>query len=143
MKPIVLLKILCVFLLSACSHAPPDVPFVRQLKTKTVVTELPDVGKIIDERPNPVCMKEIGERECGFVVWTVSNKTQYVGERKENHLNGKPYSVLKREGILTPPETIAKVKAFILNICKDTGRCSGDITRWRVKLDSLDSIWGE
>lgn len=92
------------------------------------------------ERPNPTCLKEVGEMSCGFCVWTISQKSQFVGEGDKYKLNGKPWSQIKREMIGMPLESYAKFKAFTINMCKKTNDCSKDIDKWRVKLDSLDSI---
>lgn len=137
MKHLLSLTILCV-LLSSCNR-PPDVPVCRPLDAK--ITEKRDAfGIIVREiRANPVCDKEIKEPSCGRCVWTISDKVQYVGEAKERWIYGKPWSRIRVEALVTPTESWAKIKANIVKSCKETN-CDEQIPRWRVKLDSLDSI---
>lgn len=130
-----LLGTLFVLLLSACSDI-PDVPSCRPLDSKKQTFDIPDIGKISVDRANPVCLKEIKEIRCGFCVWSVSDKTQYVGEDKKTWLYGKPWSVIELEAIKTPPESYARIKAYVMDECKRTNQCD-DVARWRIKLDSL------
>jgi hypothetical protein len=140
-KQILLSSALFVFLVS-CAVKPPDVPICRELKTQNESKTIPDIGFIKIERPNPVCLKELNEVSCGFCVWTISKKSQYIGETK-SFLYGKPWSQVKREAVLIPTEAYADVKATFINMCKKYKECAADISSWRLKLDSLDSadIW--
>lgn len=131
------LSVLFVFLLSGCV-SPPDIPACRPLNAMKVVTEVPDIGRVVTERPNPKCMKAIGESECGYCVWTISDRTQYVGEASKHHLNKKPWSAVMREAVLVPATEYAKVKKFVIDSCKKSNECAENISRWRVKLDALD-----
>jgi hypothetical protein len=126
-------------LLSSCT-APPDVSVCRSLTQS--VTEVRDSFGIPVRtvRANPMCVKMIGEPQCGYCVWTISSRVQYVGESEKYHLYGKPWSVILREMILMPSESYAKAKAYIIKNCKKHGDCNRDIDKWRIKLDSLDSI---
>lgn len=136
MKPFI-----CWFVLAASLTAcvvPPDVPVCRALEPKLEKQYVPGVGDILVERPNPTCQKAIGEPTCGFCVWTISDKTAYIGENQKTRLFKKPWSTIRREAILTPPETYARLKGFVIDICKKSGDCSKDISRWRLKLNSLD-----
>lgn len=127
--------------LSGCAGLPvPDVPFCRPLDP-IYVKRVDAFGiKVTDERPNPVCRKEIGEKKCGFCAWTVSDKTQYVGEAPKTHLNKKPWSQLQAESLLTPSESLAAIKESYMVGCKKYGCSAPDAARWRIKLDSLDSV---
>lgn len=129
---------LFILALSGCV-VPPDVPVCRPLEIKWEKKFVEGVGNIVVERPNPKCVETIKEPTCGFCVWTISNKSAYVGEAKSTWIYGKPWSTIKREAVLAPPETYAKVKGFIIDICKKSGDCSKDITRWRLKFNALDS----
>jgi len=141
MRQTTLFLISFVFLLSACTVQPPDVPFCRPLEQRKIVKESPEFGKIIDILPNPKCLKEIGESSCGFCVWTISNRSQFVGEGEKVRLQGQRWSEVKAQAIIAPAESQAKIKAFVINACKQSGDCSKDIDRWRLKLDSLDSVF--
>jgi len=136
-----LLKISSAILFSAVLSGcvtPPDAPFCRPLEMRKEVKDVEGVGRVVLNRPNPVCQKEIGEPTCGYCVWSISDTTKYVGEAKATHLFKKPWSQIKSEAILAPPESYAKVKEFVINICKKTEECSRNITRWRLKLNSLE-----
>lgn len=137
------------FLLSSCAYTPwikenvPDEPICRHLDER--VTKKIIAGKEYTlRRENPRCMKAIGEGRCGYCVWTVSDKEQYVGE-EWNHLlqvgkKKKKWSTIQAEAMTVPAETQAASKAFAINICKITNACADQIDRWRIKLDALDSI---
>lgn len=140
MKPTALLLILSVLLLSGCTP-PPDFAVCRPLVLKTETKVVEGIGTVTLERPNPKCMKEIGEPSCGFCVWTISNRSQFVGDKKSAWLLGQPWSQVKAQSVLVPVKEYAKVKSFVVNICKKTEECNKDISRWRLKLDSLDSIF--
>lgn len=121
-----------------------DVPICRVLHTKTETKDVPNIGKVSIQRPNPKCMKEIGEPFCGYCVWTVSDKFQYVGN-EWNHLlqlgkKKKTINTVIEEAGIIPAESTAAIKASVIIICKNTGACSQEVDRWRVKLDSLDSV---
>jgi hypothetical protein len=91
-----------------------------------------------------VCAKQIGEATCGYCTWTNSDKTQYVGEAKKTWLYKQPWSKIKDLGVITPNESLAKLKEAINSQCRDDDGPIGDQCKdagsWRVKLDSLDSI---
>ncbi len=116
------------------------------LESMTVVWKPPmappeKIGDTLVKRPNPVCMDEIGEAECGYCRYTISDKVIYVGEQPEHQFNSKPWSKLKKHAILFPAEeSYAPMKAFGINACKSMGSCNKDIAKWRIKLDSFDSI---
>jgi len=120
--------------LSGCS-SPPDVPLCRELLPKVI--EEKDIFGVPTKRivPNPVCMEQLKEPVCGRCTWTISDKTQYVGESKASSLFGQTWSQVKNTSLLTPSDSIAKIKAYIINECKKNGSCEEDITRWKVKLD--------
>jgi hypothetical protein len=116
---------------------PPDVPF--GVANDPIVIEKKDAFGIVvrDVRPNPVCMKEIKEPACGYYVWLISDKEQYVGEAKATWLYGKPWSRLKAEAIYTPSESQAEVNSYFINTCKKQQNCNKNISRWRAKSDKL------
>lgn len=136
--------------LSGCAAIPwmkepvPDEPICRSLlqkETKKVI----DGQEHVLKRPNPLCMREIGEPYCGYCVWTVSEKTQYVGNAwnrllKVNTGKKKTWDMLLAEGLVTPAETLASTKRFAVNVCKISPVCGENISRWRVKFDALDSV---
>jgi hypothetical protein len=103
-----------------------------------------DIGLVKLDRPNPVCMREIGEATCGYCVWSIKTKPQFVGENPAHHLlvgkTRKPWSQVRAEAALVPPETVGQLKAYIINECKQSGKCDQKIKNWRVKVDALDSL---
>lgn len=129
-------KFLIFFILAGCI-SPPNIPVLRSLEARKESSDVPGIGRITIDRPNPICMKEINEPVCGFAVWTIADKTQYVGEAKKTWLYGKPWSQIHREAVLFPAESYAAAKGYIIDMCKKTNDCSKDIDHWRVKLDSL------
>jgi hypothetical protein len=89
-------------------------------------------------------MRAIGEVRCGYCVWTMSDREQYVGEAW-NHLlalgkRKKKWSTVQEEALTLPAETQAASKAFAINICRITNACADQISRLRIKLDALDSV---
>lgn len=129
-------------LLSSCA-TPPDVPACRSHAQRVIETK-DDFGIPVKEiRPNPVCMKQIGEPACGYCTWSITEKSAYIGEKKEHRLYGKPWSQILLESVKIPSEAYAEYKAYIIKICKKNNDCNADIGKWRVKLDSLDSIGGD
>lgn len=125
-------------LLSSCASKPPNVPGCRRLAAKYEVVY--DVFGIptTNVYPNPVCMKEIKEIECGRCAWSLEKKEQYVGEAKETWLYGKPWSQLTHEAVIIPSEAYAKIKTYMINSCKEQN-CDKVIAGWRIKLDAWDS----
>ena len=122
----------------------PDAPVCMGLSMKPETRVMPDLGKLTVMRPNPVCMKEINEPYCGVCTYTISDKTVYVGN-DWNHLlevqgKKKTWDTIVEEGFTVPAETQVAFKAFAINVCKNTGACAQEIDRWRIKLDSLDSV---
>lgn len=140
MKLIISLSSLLI-LLSSCTQ-PPDVPACRAL-TQRVSEYRDEFGiPVRTLEPNPMCMKQIGEPACGYCVWTISSRVQYVGEQEKRHLFGKPWSRIMREMVLMPSESYAKMKSYIIKNCKKNNDCNREIDKWRVKLDALDSVPG-
>jgi hypothetical protein len=85
-------------------------------------------------------MEQIKERECGACTYTVTQRKKYIGEKKENWFNGKPWSQLRKESILVPAEeSYAPMVAHIINSCKARG-CDKEITKFKVKIDSMEKI---
>lgn len=138
---------LCLLLSSCAGLQPPDVIGCTGLDSKLVKWRPPMLPASRSDglvyRPNPVCMAEIGEGDCGFCTFTVSEKNVFVGEKPEHHFKGKPWSQLKKKSVLLPAaESYAPLKAFAVNACKQMGSVGAcrDIAKWRIKLDSLDSV---
>lgn len=131
------LLILLSLSLSACSIRPPDVPVCEYLER--YLAKDPVSGHVI-LKPSPACMAKINEPECGHCTYIVSGKEVYVGEAKETFLNGKPWSQLKAESVYVPAvESYGPLVTYIINSCKKMN-CSDDVTRFKVKLDSLSGV---
>jgi hypothetical protein len=135
MKLTMPLGILFALLLSGCTE-PPDTPWCRPLNAKLETKDVPGIGKVTLERANPACMKAIAEPVCGYCVWAISDREQYVGEAKKTWLDGEPWSKIKSTSILITPKSYAKVKEFVINICKKSNECN-QVAKWRLKLDRL------
>lgn len=141
MKQITILCSLFALALSGCAGVQvSDRPMCRALKPITV--KYPDAFGIVvtEERPNPTCMKAIGEGACGFCPYTVSDKQVWVGESKAYWLYDTPWSVLKEQCALVPTQTLAALKEDAMVNCKKYGCGDQNIAKWRIKLDSLSSI---
>lgn len=138
LKPLKLPLLLLSFpLLTSCTQQPPDVPVCENLTVHIFVE--PETGHTV-LKPSPACMKQIGEPECGHCVWIMSKKEYYVGENKKFWLGKKPWSRVKRESIFVPAvESYAPMAAYMINACEQM-HCSDDVTRFKVKLDSLNGI---
>lgn len=122
----------------------PDVPICRALHTRPETKDVPDIGKVTLQRPNPACMKNIGEPYCGYCVYTLTDKGVYIGN-EWNHLlplkgKKKTWDTVVQEALVLPAESQADIKAFGINVCKISGQCAQEIDRLRIKLDSLDSV---
>lgn len=127
--------ILCVFLTN-CVEKPPDVPVCEDLPQRMSKDTM--TGHLLLS-PSPTCMKQINEPECGHCTFIVSGKEIYVGEDKNHRFNGKPWSQLKLESIYVPAvESYSKIATYMINACKRAG-CSDEVTKFKVKLDSLQS----
>jgi len=138
-KRIMLLAIFSIGLNSCVT--PPNMVGCRNLAPKKESKFIKDLGRTVTiDRMNPVCKKEINEAECGFCTYSIDTRIKYVGEKKANWLYGKPWSQIKREAGLIPAEDLARLKAYIINTCKNTGQCDKAVSNWRTKLDSLDSV---
>lgn len=137
MKKLNALKLMPLLILSVlitnCAPKPPDVPVCEHLEPRI---HYADTGHLISS-PSPACMKEIGEPECGHCVYIVTGREVYIGEKEVNRLNGKTWSDLRNSSVLLPAiESYGPLAEYLINTCKQSN-CSGDLTRFKVKLDSL------
>lgn len=71
----------------------------------------------------------------GYYVYTVSDKEGYVDDN--NLLDGKTFLDYVIEGVIVPADSYAEIKAAIIKACKKL-KCSGDIGKWKSKLDKMD-----
>lgn len=126
-------------ILTSCT-SPPDGPGCRSLTPKVTIAK-DDFGiPVTTVTSNPVCQKQIGEPACGYCVWSISEKEQYIGEQKEHWLDGQPWSQILAESITLPVKTYVAVKTYIIDNCKNNSDCNKNISKWRIKLDALDSV---
>lgn len=133
--------IMFLYVLVGCSGIPiPDVPIGRPLDQIYIQGRDAFGIMVYHKRPNPLCMKEINEPECGFYAWTVSDRTQYVGESPKTYLLGKPWSKLRLESLTLPTESLARIKESLMIACKQHKCSNPEVAKWRVKLDAFDSI---
>lgn len=135
-----LFVISCSFLTEACTPHPPDVPACEYLSQR--LSTDPKTSHLI-LTPSPTCMKQINEVECLHCVFIVSGKEMFVGEKNGHLYNNKPASLLKQQAVYLPAvESYAPLAAYIINSCKKMG-CSDDVTKFKVKLDSLNGVENE
>ena len=122
---------------TSCDKAPPDVPACEHFN-ETIEND-PVTGHTL-LKPAPICMEEIKEPRCGHCIWIVSKKVQYVGEKKETWLNGKPWSQLRDESVLLPAEeSYGPVSAHMINQCKKLN-CSDEVDRFKIKLNVFNLL---
>lgn len=123
--------------LISCATKPPDVYMFEDLKQR--LANDPVTGHLV-LLPDPVCMKEIKEPECGHGVAIVSGNEIIVGEK--TLFNKKPWSILKQQSIYVPSiESGAPLLTYIINSCKKMN-CSDDVNKYKIKLDSFNGISG-
>lgn len=92
------------------------------LSLVSCATNIPDVPVITRISPTE-----------GFYVYTVSDKEGIVSDDKL--LNGKTFLDYVIEGVIVPAESYAKIKAFIIKMCKKHKECG---VSWERKLDKLE-----
>ncbi len=123
--------------LISCAPQPPDVPVFEHLHQR--ISHDPVTDHLL-LTPDPVCLEEIGEAECGHGVFIISGKEIFIGEKKEHWFNGKPWSQLKSESIFVPAvESYAPMATYMINSCEKL-KCNDDVDRFRVKFDSLRGV---
>lgn len=136
MKP-PLLFLLLTSVLGCATPQPPDVPVFENLASHLGADPL--TGHTV-LRPSPACLAVIQESECGHGVYIMSGKQVYVGELPAHLLNGKKWSELRRQSVYVPAkESYAPISTYIINSCEKMG-CNDQVTRFKVKLDSLNGI---
>ena len=124
------------FLISACTPQPPDVAVFEYLKQRTYTDQ--KTGHLM-LKPDPVCMKEIGEPECGHGVYIISKKQIFVGD-KSHLFNNKKWSDLIPEMVLVPAqESYAPLLQYIINSCEKMN-CNDQVDRFKVQLDELKAV---
>ncbi len=93
-------------------------------------------------------MDKLGEPECGFCQFLISNNPTYIGtysiyqhgKRRALEVGEKNWPQLKSKAVILPArESFAPLKAYTINLCKSTN-CDKTVTDWRLKLDSLDGL---
>jgi hypothetical protein len=133
---LLLSAILC-FFLTSCATTPPNVPVCEHFAQR--LWEDPQTGHTLLS-PSPTCMEKIGEPECGHCVWIVEGQEAFLGEKEGHLLNGKPWSQIRKESVYLPAkESYAPLATYVINSCKKL-RCNDDLTKFKVKLDSLKAV---
>ena len=124
---------------SGCAPKPPDVPACEHMAQR--LSTDPVSGHML-LAPSPTCMKQIAEPECGHCVYIVSGKEFFLGEQAGHWLNGKPWSKIRQQSVYLPAaESYAPLETYIINSCEKMG-CDSDVTKFKVKLDSLNGVSG-
>ena len=128
--------ILCVLPIS-CAIKPPDVVVCKSLQKHLLYDA--DDNRLI-QKPSPTCHKQIKEPECGACTYIVSGRKKYIGNKKENHFNGKSWKQIKEQSILVPAEeSYAPLATYIINSCKKAN-CDKDVNRFKIKVESLEKM---
>lgn len=116
---------------------PPDVPVCEHYAQ--FLSKDPKSGHDL-LLPSPKCMDKIGEPECGHCTFIMTSREIFIGEKPEHQYHEKPWSQLRRESVLVPAvEGYAPLSAYIINNCEKFN-CSGDVQRFKIKLDGLNGI---
>ena len=124
-------------LLTSCAVQPPDVVILTELNEHIGID--PITGHTI-LRPSPTCFEKIQELNCLYGVYTMSGKEVFIGNNPVNYFNGKSATQIKEESILMPAvESYSPMVTYIINSCKALN-CNSDVTKFKVKIDSLNSI---
>lgn len=66
----------------------------------------------------------------GFCTHTISNK--------EEVIEGEKWWEMRYKMLLVPPESWAKIKAFVIKVCKKTGQCDKEISSWERTIQTID-----
>ena len=83
----------------------------------------------------PVCT-EINIAK-GYCVWTTGDKEQYVDDKIL--LDGKTWWDMRPTMVQVPADSWAKIKAFIIKICKDNGQCK-QVSNWERAVGAIDAV---
>ena len=67
---------------------------------------------------------------------TISDKEFYIDDT--NKYNSKTYWELRPAMVHLPPDSWAKLKAYIIKMCKQHNQCQGDIAKWERKITIID-----
>lgn len=120
--------------LTNCAPNPPDVPAFKWLKQRLATDPL---TQHIIIKPDPHCMEQIKEPECGYGVFVKTGKEIFVGELPANLYKGKTWSQLREQSIYLPvKESYEPLEAYVIDSCKKMG-CEDDVTRFKIKIDRL------
>lgn len=134
-----LLSVILLWSAISCAPKPPDVPACEHLSQH--LANDPVTGHLM-LNPSPTCMEKIGEPECGHCVFIVSGTEFFIGEGKDHLFKEKPWSKLRRESVYLPAkESYAPLSVYIIDSCKKM-HCSGELEKFKVKLDSLNGVNG-
>lgn len=105
-----------------------------------LVILLSGIVSCVTKPPDVYGCVEVQKDEWGYCFKTISNKEQVV-DNNEATLEGKKWSEVNRKAIRVPAESWAKIKTFILAICKKSKECSDNIGTWQKKLDKVDTMF--
>jgi len=102
------------------------IPFLILFILTSCATNPPDV---------PLCTEITPAR--GYCIHTLSSKEYSIDD--ENLYEGKTWWDLRPTMIFMPSASWAKIKAFIIKVCKKHG-CNGqDITSWQRTVEIIDN----
>lgn len=73
----------------------------------------------------------------GYCTYTLSDRSFYVDETRK--FEGKTWWEVRPYMIQVPPQTWAKLKAFIMKICKERGGCD-QVGSWENAIHRVDDL---
>lgn len=131
-----LLAIFSSLLISACA-TPPDVPLCVSLGSAKWGEFRSTFGKYCDRDVDCAIQRSkwdayldgLAPSDHGWCTMTISTK--------EYFLNGAAWSKQEVDAVRVPPDSWAKIKAYIIENCKQNNQCSKDIQSWTRKMNSF------
>jgi hypothetical protein len=92
----------------------------------------------------PICV-ELSLDE-GYCIYTLSDREFKINETHKHSFNGsksKTWWELRPTMLHLPAESWAEIKKFIINICKDTKKCSEYVHSWDRTIEKIDKMTKE
>lgn len=99
-------------LLLSCTTKPPDVPLCVEINLSK-----------------------------GWCTYTIEDKEFFIDEEHPYSFSKekpKTWWELRPTFVYMPADSWAEIKAFIIKVCKQSGKCDKEISSWQRKIDSID-----
>ena len=72
----------------------------------------------------------------GWCTYAISDEEFEVDD--EHLIEGKNWQEFNQTTVRIPPESFAKIKAYILKQCKKSGSCRKDLGKWERKFEIME-----